>query len=63
MMIRVVYKNDKYDMVRDVLLDYLIGKRKIKKFLRSAGWTVIGVDKIRGMGGTYSGPERRNFQE
>lgn len=63
MMIRVVYKNDKYDMVRDVLLDYLIGKGKIKKFLRSAGWAVIGVDKVRGMGGTYSGTERRSLQE
>jgi hypothetical protein len=63
MMIRVVYKNDKYDMIRDILLDYLIGQGKIKKFFRSAGWAVIGVDKVRGMGGPYNGPDRRSLQE
>ena len=59
MLIRVMYFNDKYDMVNPNLLDQLIASKKIKKFLRSEGWTTIGLVPIRGTGGSYRGPERR----
>lgn len=59
MLIRVIYQNDKHDMVKPHHLDELISSNKIKKFLRSQGWVTIGVDPVRGMGGTYNGPERR----
>jgi hypothetical protein len=59
MLIRVIYFNDKYDMVNPNLFDELMASKKIKKFLRREGWTTIGVDPIRGMGGSYRGPERR----
>jgi hypothetical protein len=56
-----MYKNNKYDMVNSIFLDYLVEEGKIKKFLRSQGWVVVGVDSIRGMGGSYDGPERREL--
>lgn len=59
MLIRILYLNNNYDMVKLFYLDELIVLRKIKKFLRSDGWATIGLDPIRGMGGSYNGPERR----
>lgn len=60
MLIRVIYKDDKYDYVQDSRLEELIGSGKIKQFCRSDGWVTVGEDPVRGMGGiVYSGPERR----
>ncbi len=59
MLIKVIYQNDKHDMVKPVMLDILLFANKIKKFLRSGGWVTVGVDKIRGIGGYYEGSERR----
>jgi PAS domain S-box-containing protein len=61
MLIDVVYNDNKHDMVDPFLLDELITSGKIKKFLRSEGWAIIGSDPIRGTGGLYKGPERRNY--
>ncbi len=61
MMLKVIYDNDKHDMVKDYLLDGFIANGKIRKFKRSDGWVTIGVDLVRGKGGSYSGPERRNM--
>lgn len=60
MMLKVVYVNEKHDMVKDYLLDRFIETGKIRKFKRSDGWVTVGVDLIRGKGGPYNGPERRN---
>ena len=60
MLIKVIYQNDKHDMVKPLMLDILLFANKIKKFLRSEGWITVGIDKIRGTGGYYEGPERRN---
>lgn len=62
MIIRVIYHNNKYDMVKDFILDTLIASNKITKFYRSDGWVTIGLDPIRGIGGDYSGPERRGIK-
>lgn len=59
MMIRVLYRNSKYDMVKDSFLDGLIISGKIEKFRRVDGWITIGKDPMRGWGGVYYGPERR----
>ncbi len=59
MLIRVMYKNNTYDMVKHTSLDHLIELRKIKKFLRAEGWAEIGEHRIRGMGGVNKGSERR----
>lgn len=61
MLIRVLYKNNTYDMVKHTSLDHLIELRKIKKFLRAEGWAEIGIHRIRGMGGVNKGPERREI--
>jgi hypothetical protein len=59
MLIRVIYQNDKHDMVKPFILDSLISEKKIRKFLRSDGWATIGTDRLRGMGGHFNGFERR----
>ena len=59
MLIRVIYQNDKHDMVKPFMLDSLISENKLKKFLRSDGWATIRTDRLRGMGGHYNGFERR----
>jgi len=63
MMLKVIYVNEKHDMVKDYLLDSFIETGKIRKFKRSDGWVTVGVDLIRGKGGCYSGPERRNLSD
>ena len=59
MLLKVMYQNEKYDMVKPSLLNGLISSKKIKKFYRSQAWVDIETDPIRGSGGSYSGPERR----
>lgn len=59
MVIRVMYKNNKYDMVKTSMLDELIDSGKIVKFQRSDGWATIGLTRLRGTNGIYSGPDRR----
>ncbi len=60
MLIRVVYRDERFDFVKPVLLNELLYLNMIKKFRRSEGWVNPVNDKIRGTGGHYRGPERRN---
>lgn len=57
--VKVMYHDNTFDMVAPRHLAQLIVSRGIKKFRRSDGWVTIGVDPIRGQGGTYNGPDRR----
>ena len=59
--IEVKYQNSNYDIVPDFMLHQLISSRKIKQFYRFSEerWVTIGSDRIRGIGGSYSGTERR----
>jgi len=63
MLIRVIYENGAYDMVKEQLLDYLLEREKIAGFLRNAGWAIVGRDPIRQRSRQaekqYYGPERR----
>jgi hypothetical protein len=59
-LIRVIYQDDTYDMVKPLLLDMLISENKIKKFRRSEMWATVGVDRMRGIGGYHDGYEKRN---
>jgi len=63
LLISVLYHDDEQDIAKPYQLDKLISSGKIKKFLRSSGWITVGVDPIRGMGGSYKGPERRKSYE
>lgn len=47
MLIQVAYDDEKYDYVKDFMLDKLIETGAISKFRRSSGWVRIGVDPIR----------------
>ncbi len=49
-----------FRQVPDFLLDELIAAGKVKAFLRSSGWAVIGQHPVRGRAtDSYDGPERR----
>ncbi len=62
MIIRVQYRDKKYDYVGSQFLEGLIQERTIRQFFRPAEkkWINIDLDPIRGRGGTpYNGAERR----
>jgi hypothetical protein len=60
MMIRVMYSDGRFDLVKPATLDQLLQQNVLASFKRSAGWAVVGRDPIRGAGGSaYRGPERR----
>jgi hypothetical protein len=61
LLIRVQYKNGWYDYIVGQVLDEQIARKHIKQFYRPSEkrWVTVGVDRIRGIGGTYDGAERR----
>ncbi|QXE92710.1 GSU3473 family protein [Geomonas subterranea] len=61
MLIQVNYADDKYDYVKDFMLESLIQSGAISSFRRTSGWVRIGVDPIRApRRERYSGVERRH---
>ena len=66
MMIRVIYANGSYDMVKDQMLDRMLDRGDVAGFQRAEGWVVIGRDRVRQRSrqsdGQYPGPERRGTQ-
>jgi len=65
MVIRVQYQNDKFDYVNEFTLARLINTEEIKKLYRPSDeeWVTIGADPVRGTGGHYAGPERRQVRD
>jgi len=63
MMLHVQYLNNRYDFVNTRTLDRLIAAREIQRFRRPSDkrWIDVYFDPIRGLGGRYSGPDRRKF--
>ena len=60
MLIRVVYKDGKFDMIKPQMLDNLLEEHKVISFKRSTGWVFVGSDSIRrGSSEGYWGEERR----
>lgn len=61
MMIRIMYDDGRFDMVKPQMLDTLLETNRITSFKRNAGWAVIGRDTIRGnrRSQSYQGLERR----
>jgi hypothetical protein len=60
MMIRVMYSDGRFDMVKPELLDSLIKEQAVTSFKRASGWAVVGRDPIRNSGiANYGGAERR----
>lgn len=63
MLIRVVYRNGRHDMVKPHLLDKLLAQQALRSFRRASGWAVIGIDPLRGSRPEkYVGSERRHKQ-
>jgi hypothetical protein len=65
MLVQVRWTNSRYDYVKDFMLDHLIEKGVVAKFLRSSGWVTIIVDPIRSNTSycEYRGPERRKTNQ
>lgn len=65
MLICVQYDNESYSDVDAPTLDTLLLGKTIRQFYRpSEGrWVDVYRDPIRGLGGNYAGPERRQSKE
>ena len=60
MMIRVMYCDGRFDLVKQDTLDQLLEKNRVASFKRASGWAVVGRDPVRGAGGmSYQGQDRR----
>lgn len=60
MMIRVMYSDGRFDVVKQGTLDQLLDNNRVASFKRSSGWAVVGRDPLRGTGEYgYNGPDRR----
>ena len=61
MLIRVMYDDGKFDMVKPQMLDTLLETKRVTSFKSEEGWTVIGRDNIRSnlKSQGYQGLERR----
>jgi hypothetical protein len=61
MMLYVQYQNDGYDFVNTQTLDRLLTSKKVRQFYRPSEkkWIDVSNDPIRGIGGFYLGPNRR----
>lgn len=64
MLIQVNYTDDRYDFVKDFMLETLIASGAIAKFRRSSGWVEVGVDPVRKSRTStpYDGVERRTVR-
>ena len=60
MLIRVMYSDGRFDMVKPSMLNNLLEQQVITSFKRSDGWAVVGRDALRSSKQTrYRGVERR----
>ncbi len=60
MLIRVMYGDGRFDMVRNDMLDILVANMKIKKIRRASGWVDVERDEIRqSLGVPWDGLEQR----
>ena len=47
MLIRVMYDDGKFDMVKPQMLDTLLETNRVTSFKRDEGWAVVGRDTLR----------------
>ena len=60
MLIRVMYDDGTYDMVKPKMLDLLLEREKLTSFKRSDSWAVGGRDALRSSRSQgHKGVERR----
>jgi len=65
MILHVQYQDLNYDYVGPHVLDSLITEKNLQQFYRPSEerWVNIFRDPVRGIGGNYSGPDRRQRHE
>lgn len=60
MLIRVMYDDGKFDMVKPQILDTLLTSGRLTSFKRSDAWAVVGRDTLRSSRSQgHQGIERR----
>jgi hypothetical protein len=60
MLIRIVYEDGRYDLVKPFMLDKLLGDKQVRMFLRGGRWVSVRDEALRREAMTgYSGIERR----
>ena len=60
MLIRVMYDDGRFDMVKPQILDDLLDTKKVTSFKRSDCWAVVGRDALRSSRSQgHQGIERR----
>jgi len=60
MLVRVMYEDGRFDMVRNDMLDILVANMKVRKIRRASGWIDVAHDRVRrSLGLPWSGEERR----
>lgn len=59
MNMRVVFLDNKEGTVDSMILNQMISWNRIRMFMRSDGWAMVGISPMRGMGGMYEGVDRR----
>ena len=61
MLIRVIYNDGKFDLIKPQLLNKLLNEKKLTSFKRSGGWATVGRDPLRKnrLVNRYEGMERR----
>ena len=60
MLIRVMYDDGKFDMVKPQMLDTLLASGRLTSFKRSDAWAVVGRDTLRSSRSQgHQGIERR----
>lgn len=47
MLIYVKYTDNRYDYVKDTMLDAMIESGAVARFRRNSGWVTVGVDPVR----------------
>ncbi len=57
--IPVLFSDNYIKIVSGIELDRLLVADRVTAFRRSTGWVIVGKDPMRGNGGAYTGPERR----
>ena len=58
---QVMCSNNRSVVIDSNLLEEMISVNKIKMFMRSDGWAMVGIAHTRGEGGNYAGPDRRSM--
>ncbi len=61
MKMQVMYQDNKIGMIDSTHLNEMLVANRIKMFMRSDGWAMVGIAHMRGEGGPYEGLDRRGM--